>query len=76
MARELVTNKKYLPSDSLKQKRFKEKENKNKLQKPRRWIFMGHKCSSFCRPSVTVNGRRYRVVKELGEGGERFSALS
>ena len=31
---------------------------------------MGHKCSSFCRPSVTVNGRRYRVVKDLGEGGK------
>ena len=31
---------------------------------------MGHKCSSLCRPSVTVNGRRYRVVKELGEGGK------
>ena len=31
---------------------------------------MGHKCSSFCKPSVTVNGRRYRVVKDLGEGGK------
>lgn len=36
---------------------------------------MGHKCSSFCRPSVTVNGRRYRVVKDLGEGGKRDTAF-
>ena len=36
---------------------------------------MGHQCSSFCRPSVTVNGRRYRVVKDLGEGGKNIFDL-
>lgn len=36
---------------------------------------MGHKCSSLCRPSVTVNGRRYRVVKELGEGAFSYVNL-
>ena len=36
---------------------------------------MGHKCSSFFRPSVTVNGKKYRVVKDLGEGGKLFLSL-
>lgn len=36
---------------------------------------MGHKCSSFCRPSVTVNGKKYRVVKELGEGAFSYVNL-
>ena len=36
---------------------------------------MGHKCSSFFRPAVTVNGKKYRVVKDLGEGGKLFHSL-
>lgn len=36
---------------------------------------MGHKCSSFCRPSVTVNGKKYRVIKELGEGAFSYVNL-
>lgn len=36
---------------------------------------MGLKCSSFCKPSVTVNGRRYRVVKDLGEGAFSYVNL-
>ncbi|CAH3149019.1 unnamed protein product [Porites evermanni] len=36
---------------------------------------MGHKCSSFFRPSVTVNGKKYRVVKDLGEGAFSYVNL-
>lgn len=39
---------------------------------PGNWncLYMGLKCSSICKPSVRVNGRRYKVVKDLGEGGK------
>lgn len=36
---------------------------------------MGHKCSSFFKPSVTVNGRKYRVVKDIGEGAFSYVNL-
>lgn len=36
---------------------------------------MGHKCSSYFKPSVTVNGRKYRVVKDIGEGAFSYVNL-
>ncbi|XP_074621000.1 serine/threonine-protein kinase 16-like [Acropora palmata] len=36
---------------------------------------MGLKCSSICKPSVRVNGRRYKVVKDLGEGAFSYVNL-
>lgn len=30
---------------------------------------MGYKCLLFCRLLVMVNGKKYWVVKEFGEGG-------